>query len=68
MLITTPHRTVATRGSLLAARLAAYYPERFAGFAFLTVAYSPPQPDFNLSQVLQDTKRAFGYELFGYWL
>lgn len=68
IIITITLSTGTTRGSFLAARLAAYYPERFVGFAFLTVAYSPPQPDFDLSKALQDTKQAFGYELFGYWL
>ena len=53
------------RGSTLASRLAIYYPDRFIGFAFLGVGYTPPTP-FRMDEMMAATKKALGYELFGY--
>ncbi|KAL0951357.1 hypothetical protein HGRIS_008061 [Hohenbuehelia grisea] len=54
-------------GCKITGRLANLYPDRFLGFGFLAVGYSPPRPDFDLDVVLAQTKKAVGYELFGYW-
>lgn len=54
-------------GVKIASRLANLYADRFIAFAFLAVGYMPPQPQFNLEVALAMTKKAFGYELFGYW-
>ena len=51
----------------MTSRLANYFPDRFTGFAFLAVGYSPPNPDLDIAQICQATKQALGYELLGYW-
>ncbi|KAL6301146.1 Alpha/Beta hydrolase protein [Sparassis latifolia] len=55
-------------GSGLTCRIANYYPERFLGFAFLSVGYSPPSTSGTFTHFLDHLKGLFGYELFGYWL
>jgi hypothetical protein len=55
------------RGSIITSRLANHFPDRFLGFAFLSLGYFPPSPDFDIDSALVQSKAAFGYELFGYW-
>ncbi|KAG5220521.1 alpha/beta-hydrolase [Salix suchowensis] len=55
------------RGSQVTARLADLYEDRFIAFAFFAVGYVPPNPDFDLDQVLARTKQVVGFELLGYW-
>ncbi|KZS93137.1 alpha/beta-hydrolase [Sistotremastrum niveocremeum HHB9708] len=54
-------------GSAPTARLANLYPDRFLAFAFLSVGYYPPRPDFEIESFLAVSKQHFGYETFGYW-
>ncbi|KAF4573057.1 hypothetical protein EYR36_007567 [Pleurotus pulmonarius] len=54
-------------GSSVTARLADLYEDRFIAFAFFAVGYAPPNPDFDLDEVLAWTKQVVGYELLGYW-
>ena len=54
------------RGSGLNSRLVSYYSDRFEGFGFFAVPYSPPLP-FNLAAINAMSKQVFGYENFGYW-
>jgi len=55
-------------GCAVGSRLANYYPERFLAFAFLSVGYVEPHTSWDFQGLLELTKRAFGYELFGYWV
>lgn len=55
------------RGSAVVSRLHNYYPDRFSAFAFLSVGYYPPQPDFNVTLANESTKKELGYEQWGYW-
>ena len=55
------------RGSALSSRLANYHPERFIAFAFLSVCYMPPSPDFDLDAINNQSIQLFGYPCFGYW-
>ncbi|KAH9929177.1 Alpha/Beta hydrolase protein [Fomitopsis serialis] len=54
-------------GSVLASRLASYYPERFKAYAFFAVGYSPTSADFDYEAVLALIKQFIGYETYGYW-
>ena len=55
------------RGSILTSRLSVYFPDRFIGFAFLGVAYSPPRPKFNYEEALAQATKFIGFEAIGYW-
>lgn len=33
----------------------------------MSVAYGPPMPEMNLDAMNEMTKKAFGYEMGGYW-
>ncbi|PBK87786.1 alpha/beta-hydrolase [Armillaria gallica] len=54
-------------GCKIISRLANYYPRRFVAFGLLAVGYFPPSTENNYEQFLELSKKAFGYELFGYW-
>jgi len=54
-------------GSKVTSRLANFFPERFAAFAFLAVPYVPPSPDFDLEKALAQSREKYGYETVGYW-
>ncbi|KAF9022958.1 alpha/beta-hydrolase [Hymenopellis radicata] len=54
-------------GAKVASRLANYFPDRFIAYAFMAVAYVPPSTENKYEAMLEFTKKAFGYELFGYW-
>ncbi|CAF1182414.1 unnamed protein product [Adineta steineri] len=53
-------------GVRLATRFVLYHPERTLGLILFNVGYRPPAK-FDLEQAMQLTKKAFGYELNGYW-
>lgn len=55
------------RGSLVTARLADLYEDRFIAFAFLGGGYTAPRTEFDMEQALALTKKMLGYELIGYW-
>ncbi|TFK93585.1 alpha/beta-hydrolase [Polyporus arcularius HHB13444] len=55
-------------GSILASRMAMYYPTRFSGLVFLASGYCPPLAGFDLKVVLAHQREHVGAELFGYWL
>ncbi|KAF4605076.1 hypothetical protein EYR40_003859 [Pleurotus pulmonarius] len=54
-------------GSIVTARLADLYEDRFIAFAFIGGGYTGPRPEFDLEQALTLTKKIVGYELIGYW-
>ncbi|KAJ7151872.1 Alpha/Beta hydrolase protein [Mycena crocata] len=54
-------------GSALTSGLAAFYPSRFAGFAFFAVGYSAPNPEFEIQAFYGGVKALTGLEGFGYW-
>ncbi|KAJ8702424.1 hypothetical protein PTI98_001137 [Pleurotus ostreatus] len=54
-------------GSILTARLADLYEDRFLAFAFIGGGYTGPRTEFNMEQALALTKKLVGYELIGYW-
>ncbi|KDQ63390.1 hypothetical protein JAAARDRAFT_29416 [Jaapia argillacea MUCL 33604] len=54
-------------GSNVVSRLASYHADRFIGYAFLAVGYSPPSPDFDYEKIMAMIKQAVGYEIMGYW-
>lgn len=59
------------RGCVLLSRLANHHPSRFLSYAYLDVAYSPPQArlDFDaINAINQKTHEALGYHVFGYWV
>ena len=56
------------RGSIVTSRLASYYPERFAAFAFLAGGYYPLLLGFDVKTALEFNMKNFKSELFGYWL
>ncbi|CAF4077384.1 unnamed protein product, partial [Adineta steineri] len=49
-----------------ATRFVLYHPERTLGLILFNFGYRPPAK-FDLEQVLQSTKKIFGYELLGYF-
>ncbi|CAF3738761.1 unnamed protein product [Rotaria sp. Silwood1] len=53
-------------GTAPAIRFVLYNPERTLGLILISVGYLPPAK-FNLDQALEASKKAFGYENFGYW-
>ncbi|KAI0772090.1 alpha/beta-hydrolase [Trametes elegans] len=55
-------------GSIVTSRLASYYPQRFAAFAFLAGGYYPLLLGFDVSSALAFNQQQFQSELFGYWL
>lgn len=55
------------RGSILTARLADLYEDRFLAFAFIGGGYTGPRTEFNMEQALALTKKLVGYEMIGYW-
>ncbi|KAI0824771.1 alpha/beta-hydrolase [Trametes gibbosa] len=55
-------------GSIVTSRLASYYPERFAGFAFLAGGYYPLLAGFDVKTALAFNMQNFKSELFGYWM
>ncbi|ESK90762.1 epoxide hydrolase [Moniliophthora roreri MCA 2997] len=57
-------------GTLATARLLAYYPERVQAMGLLTVGYlAPPPPGvkIDMDACNEASKKAFGYEVLGYW-
>ncbi|KAF9524731.1 alpha/beta-hydrolase [Crepidotus variabilis] len=54
-------------GSVIASRLANNHNDSFAGFGFVSVGYTPPNPAMTYEQFLAVTTSMFGRELFGYW-
>lgn len=56
------------RGSIVTSRLASYYRERFAGFAFLSGGYYPSLAGFQIKDAIEHNVKNFKAELFGYWL
>lgn len=56
------------RGSIVTSRLASYYRERFAGFAFLSGGYYPLLAGFEIKTAIEFNVKNFKAELFGYWL
>ncbi|KAG6911058.1 hypothetical protein DXG01_004572 [Tephrocybe rancida] len=65
-LVRTFAEVIHSRGSGLVSRLANYFPERFSAFAFIAVGYVPPSQT-KFADVLAQTTKIAGYELFGYW-
>ncbi|KAI0368116.1 alpha/beta-hydrolase [Pilatotrama ljubarskyi] len=55
-------------GSIVTSRLASYYPQRFAAFAFLAGGYYPLLAGFDVNTALAFNQEHFQSELFGYWL
>ncbi|KAF9455042.1 alpha/beta-hydrolase [Macrolepiota fuliginosa MF-IS2] len=53
-------------GSIIAARLANYYPDRFEGFAFLDVGYFPPDTERTFDQIVALSRQIFGRDHVGY--
>ncbi|KAG6812244.1 hypothetical protein H0H92_003784 [Tricholoma furcatifolium] len=53
-------------GCGLLSRLANYFPDRFLAFGFLAVGYTPPS-NIKYADILPQTVKIAGYELFGYW-
>ncbi|KAF8064072.1 alpha/beta-hydrolase [Lyophyllum atratum] len=53
-------------GSGLVSRLANYHADRFIAFGFLAMSYMAPS-DAKFEDMLAQTKKLAGYELFGYW-
>lgn len=49
-----------------ATRFVLYHPERTLGLILFNVGYRPPAK-LDYEQVLEQTKKIFGYELYGYW-
>ncbi|CAF3295691.1 unnamed protein product [Rotaria sp. Silwood2] len=49
-----------------ATRFVLYHPERTLGLILFNLGYFPPAK-FDFEQTLSLTKKAFGYETFGYW-
>lgn len=55
-------------GSVSAARLYNYYPDRVVGLVLLNVAYMAPMREgFDLDATNKITEQAFGYPTFSYW-
>jgi soluble epoxide hydrolase/lipid-phosphate phosphatase len=55
-------------GSVCAARLYNYHPDRVVGLVLLNVAYiAPTSEHFDLDSADAFTKNVFGYSLFSYW-
>ncbi|KAJ7288891.1 Alpha/Beta hydrolase protein [Mycena rebaudengoi] len=54
-------------GSGLASGLATFYPSRFAGFAFLSVGYIVPNPEYDIELFYAGFRELAGHECFGYW-
>ncbi|KAJ8085087.1 hypothetical protein PM082_003871 [Marasmius tenuissimus] len=54
-------------GSMIAARMVNYFPERVSAFACLAVAYAPPNPQFDYEYIKTFVKERIGYESVGYW-
>ncbi|EEB92245.1 hypothetical protein MPER_09275 [Moniliophthora perniciosa FA553] len=57
-------------GTLATARLVAYYPESVQAMGLLTVGYlAPPPPGTKIDMAACNdaAKKAFGYEVLGYW-
>ena len=48
-------------------RLANYHNDRFLAFAFLSVSYMPPNPNFNYERMITSNRSTFGNECYGYW-
>ncbi|KAI9001416.1 alpha/beta-hydrolase [Trametes punicea] len=55
-------------GSIVTSRLASYYPQRFAAFAFLAGGYYPLLAGFDIATALAFNQQNFQSELFGYWV
>ena len=55
------------RGSVAISRLANYYPERFIAYAFFAVPFWTITPPGDFQAELDAQKKAYGYELYGYW-
>ena len=55
-----------SRGCVPGARLASVAPERIIAYAFLDVAYLPPNPEFDIFPAYSQMKASYGYEPFGY--
>lgn len=53
-------------GANFLGRLAAYYPSRFSALAFLAVGSAKPGREFDIDMIQQMTKKAVGFEMFGY--
>lgn len=53
-------------GANFLGRLAAYYPSRFSALAFLAVGSGKPGREFDIDMIQQMTKKAVGFEMFGY--
>ncbi|KAF7979933.1 hypothetical protein HWV62_40354 [Athelia sp. TMB] len=54
-------------GSLVNSRLINFFPERISAASFLAVGYIPPNKS-NWRDFMEQTKKAFGREVFGYQL
>ncbi|KAI0299355.1 alpha/beta-hydrolase [Multifurca ochricompacta] len=54
-------------GSRVVSRLANDKPERFSGFAFLTVGYLAPRPDSDPVKAVELFKQLVGRDVIGYW-
>ncbi|CAF3379454.1 unnamed protein product [Rotaria sp. Silwood2] len=53
-------------GTSRASRFVLYHSERTLGLVLISIPYGPPSI-FNFNQVLNDSKEACGFEVFGYW-
>ncbi|KAI0076656.1 epoxide hydrolase [Panus rudis PR-1116 ss-1] len=54
-------------GCITLSRLATAFPERFYAYAFFAFGYQPPAATRDYRALLAESKKAVGYELFGYW-
>ncbi|KAK0210018.1 Alpha/Beta hydrolase protein [Desarmillaria ectypa] len=54
-------------GCKIISRLANYYHDRFVAFGLLALGYIPPNTENNYEELLDLSKKTFGYETFGYW-
>ncbi|THH28932.1 hypothetical protein EUX98_g5256 [Antrodiella citrinella] len=54
-------------GSGIVSRLANFFPDRFVGYAFISLWWQAPTPNFDIDQYLAETTATLGYDPFGYW-
>ncbi|KAI0791300.1 epoxide hydrolase [Abortiporus biennis] len=54
-------------GCRVVSRLAAWFPERIAAYAFLAIPYAVPNPVNDYEEYLKISKAKYGYELFGFF-
>ena len=48
-------------------RMPNYHPSRFLSFTFLGAGYAAPGETFNIDAINEETQKALGYSIIGYW-